>query len=201
MFTGIINSIGNIESRSIDEIQISTDNDLYYGLESGTSISIDGTCLTLRDYKDDFLNFQVSEETFNRTVAKEYKKDVKTNLELPATLTTFLSGHIVQGHVDTTSVVTNIVENDNNLWTYHFKNTDTRYIVDKGSVTINGISLTVVNPDKEEFSVAVINETYQRTNLKYLKTGSIVNIEYDILAKYMERMINDKWNRSYYRKI
>ena len=192
MFTGIINSIGNIESRSVDEIQISTDNDLYHGLESGTSISIDGTCLTLRDYKDDFLNFQVSEETFNRTVAKEYKKDVKTNLELPATLTTFLSGHIVQGHVDTTSVVTNIVENDNNLWTYHFKNTDTRYIVDKGSVTINGISLTVVNPDKEEFSVAVINETYQRTNLKYLKTGSIVNIEYDILAKYMERMINDK---------
>lgn len=192
MFTGIINSIGNIESRNIDEIQISTDNDLYHGLESGTSISIDGTCLTLRDYKDDFLNFQVSEETFNRTVAKEYKKDVKTNLELPATLTTFLSGHIVQGNVDNTSVVTNIVENDNNLWTYHFKNTDTRYIVDKGSVTINGISLTVVNPDKEEFSVAVINETYQRTNLKYLKTGSIVNIEYDILAKYMERMINDK---------
>ena len=182
MFTGIINSIGNIESRNIDEIQISTDNDLYHGLEPGTSISIDGTCLTLRDYKDDFLNFQVSEETFNRTVAKEYKKDVKTNLELPATLTTFLSGHIVQGHVDNTSVVTNIVENDNNLWTYHFKNTDTRYIVDKGSITINGISLTVVNPDKEEFSVAVINETYQRTNLKYLKTGSIVNIEYDILA-------------------
>ena len=192
MFTGIINSIGNIESRSIDEIQISTDNDLYHGLESGTSISVDGTCLTLRDYNNDFLNFQVSEETFSRTVAKEYEKDVKTNLELPATLTTFLSGHIVQGHVDTTSVVTNIVENDNNLWTYHFKNTDTRYIVDKGSVTINGISLTVVNPDKEEFSVAVINETYQRTNLKYLKTGSIVNIEYDILAKYMERMINDK---------
>ena len=147
MFTGIINSIGNIESRNIDEIQISTDNDLYHGLESGTSISIDGTCLTLRDYKDDFLNFQVSEETFNRTVAKEYKKDVKTNLELPATLSTFLSGHIVQGHVDNTSVVTNIVENDNNLWTYHFKNTDTKYIVDKGSITINGISLTVVNPN------------------------------------------------------
>jgi len=118
--------------------------------------------------------------------------DVKTNLELPATLTTFLSGHIVQGHVDNTSVVTNIVENDNNLWTYHFKNTDTRFIVDKGSITINGISLTVVNPNKDEFSVAVINETYQRTNLKYLKIGSIVNIEYDILAKYMERMINDK---------
>ena len=76
MFTGIINSIGNIESRSIDEIQISTDNDLYHGLEPGTSISIDGTCLTLRDYKDDFLNFQVSEETFSRTVAKEYEKDL-----------------------------------------------------------------------------------------------------------------------------
>ena len=192
MFTGIINSIGNIESRNIDEIQISTDNDSYHGLESGTSISIDGTCLTLRDYKDDFLNFQVSEETFDRTVAKDYEKDVKTNLELPATLTTFLSGHIVQGHVDITSVVTNIVEDDNNLWTYHFKNTDTRYIVDKGSITINGISLTVVSPNKDEFSVAVINETYQRTNLKYLKTDSIVNIEYDILAKYMERMINDK---------
>ena len=165
---------------------------MYQNLDSGTSISIDGTCLTLRDYSDNFLNFQVSDETFNRTIAKNYNVGSKTNLELPATLSTFLSGHIVQGHVDTTSEVIKIEENDNNLWTYYFKTTESKFIVDKGSITINGISLTVVDPDSDSFSVAVINETYQRTNLQYLKHGSLVNIEYDILAKYMEKMIHDK---------
>ena len=192
MFTGIINSIGNIENLNDDLIQISTDNNLYQNLDSGTSIGIDGTCLTLRDYENNLLNFQVSGETFNRTIAKEYKTGSKINLELPATMSTFLSGHIVQGHVDTTSEVIKIEENENNLWTYNFKITDSKYIVDKGSITINGISLTVVDPNEESFSVAVISETYQRTNLQYLKNGSLVNIEYDILAKYMEKMINDK---------
>ena len=192
MFTGIINSIGNIENLNDDLIQISTDNNSYQNLDYGTSIGIDGTCLTLRDYENDLLNFQVSGETFDRTIAKGYKTGSKINLELPATMSTFLSGHIVQGHVDTTSEVINIEENENNLWTYYFKITDSKYIVDKGSITINGISLTVVDPNEESFSVAVIGETYQRTNLQYLKNGSLVNIEYDILAKYMEKMINDK---------
>ena len=107
----------------------------------------------------------------------------------------------MQGHVDTTSEVLKIEENENNLWTYYFKNTESKYIVDKGSITINGISLTVVSPDSDSFSVAVISETYERTNLQYLKDGSLVNIEYDILAKYMEQMINDKWHRSNYWKI
>ena len=192
MFTGIINSIGNIKALNDDVIQISTDNNSYQNLDAGTSIAIDGTCLTLRDYENDLLNFQVSDETFNRTIAKGYKTGSKINLELPATMSTFLSGHIVQGHVDTTSEVIKIEENENNLWTYYFKITDSKYIVDKGSITINGISLTVVDPDDGSFSVAVISETYQRTNLQYLKNGSLVNIEYDILAKYMEKMINDK---------
>ncbi len=192
MFTGIINSIGNIEALNDDVIRISTDNNSYQNLDAGTSIAIDGTCLTLRDYENDLLNFQVSDETFNRTIAKGYKTGSKINLELPATMSTFLSGHIVQGHVDTTSEVIKIEENENNLWTYYFKITDSKYIVDKGSITINGISLTVVDPDDGSFSVAVISETYQRTNLQYLKNGSLVNIEYDILAKYMEKMINDK---------
>ena len=171
MFTGIINSIGNIEALNDDVIQISTDNNSYQNLDAGTSIGIDGTCLTLRDYENDLLNFQVSDETFNRTIAKRYKTGSKINLELPATLSSFLSGHIVQGHVDTTSEVMNIEENENDLWTYNFKISDSKYIVDKGSITINGISLTVVDPDDESFSVAVISETYQRTNLQYLKTG------------------------------
>ena len=192
MFTGIINSIGNIEALNDDVIQISTDNNSYQNLDAGTSIAIDGICLTLRDYENDLLNFQVSDETLHRTIAKGYKTGSKINLELPATMSTFLSGHIVQGHVDTTTEVINIEENDNNLWTYYFKISDSKYVVDKGSITINGISLTVVDPNKESFSVAVISETYQRTNLQYLKNGSLVNIEYDILAKYMEKMINDK---------
>ena len=91
MFTGIINSIGNIESINEDVIQISTENDLYQNLDSGTSIGIDGTCLTLRDYSDNFLNFQVSDETFNRTIAKNYNVGSKTNLELPATCLLYTS--------------------------------------------------------------------------------------------------------------
>ena len=126
MFTGIINSIGNIEALNDDVIQISTDNNSYQNLDAGTSIAIDGTCLTLRDYENDLLNFQVSDETFNRTIAKGYKTGSKINLELPATMSTFLSGHIVQGHVDTTSEVINIEENDNNLWTYYFKISDSK---------------------------------------------------------------------------
>ena len=105
---------------------------------------------------------------------------------------TFLSGHIVQGHVDTITTVSSIEEVSDDLWNYYFKNNNYKYLVDKGSITINGVSLTLVNPTDKQFSISIIRETYDRTNFNNLQVGTSVNIEFDIMAKYVERALNDK---------
>ena len=168
MFTGIVKSVGSVKTLEEDHLLISTDDDNFYNLETGTSISIDGCCLTLREYIDKDLLFQISDETISRTsLNKDHCGFV--NMELPLTVNSLLSGHIVQGHVDGVIELDEVTKLDNELWNFHFKYADEKYIVDKGSITINGISLTVVEPDKDKFSVAVIEETYKRTNLKNLK--------------------------------
>ena len=191
MFTGIVKSVGSVKTLEKDHLLISTDDDNFYNLETGTSISIDGCCLTLREYIDKDLLFQISDETISRTsLNKDHCGFV--NMELPLTVNSLLSGHIVQGHVDGVIELDEVTKLDNELWNFHFKYADEKYIVDKGSITINGISLTVVEPDKDKFSVAVIEETYKRTNLKKLKINSSVNVEYDIVIKYLEKLNYDK---------
>ena len=190
MFTGIVKSVGSVKTLEEDHLLISTDDDNFYNLETGTSISIDGCCLTLREYIDKDLLFQISDETISRTsLNKDHCGFV--NMELPLTVNSLLSGHIVQGHVDGVIELDEVTKLDNELWNFHFKYADEKYIVDKGSITINGISLTVVEPDKDKFSVAVIEETYKRTNLKNLKINSSVNVEYDIVIKYLEKLNYD----------
>ena len=191
MFTGIVKSVGSVKTLEEDQLLISTDDDNFYNLETGTSISIDGCCLTLREYINKDLLFQISDETISRTsLNKDHCGFVNT--ELPLTVNSLLSGHIVQGHVDGVIELDEVTKLDNELWNFHFKYADEKYIVDKGSITINGISLTVVEPDKDKFSVAVIEETYKRTNLKHLKINSSVNVEYDIVIKYLEKLNYDK---------
>jgi len=191
MFTGIVKSVGSVKTLEEDHLLISTDDDNFYNLETGTSISIDGCCLTLREYIDKDLLFQISDETISRTsLNKDHCGFV--NMELPLTVNSLLSGHIVQGHVDGVIELDEVTKLDNELWNFHFKYADEKYIVDKGSITINGISLTVVEPDKDKFSVAVIEETYKRTNLKHLKINNSVNVEYDIVIKYLEKLNYDK---------
>lgn len=191
MFTGIVKSVGSVKTLEEDHLLISTDDENFYNLETGTSISIDGCCLTLREYIDKDLLFQISDETISRTsLNKDHCGFV--NMELPLTVNSLLSGHIVQGHVDGVIELDEVTKLDNELWNFHFKYADEKYIVDKGSITINGISLTVVEPDKDKFSVAVIEETYKRTNLKNLKINSSVNVEYDIVIKYLEKLNYDK---------
>ena len=191
MFTGIVKSVGSVKTLEEDHLLISTDDDNFYNLETGTSISIDGCCLTLREYINKDLLFQISDETISRTsLNKDHCGFV--NMELPLTVNSLLSGHIVQGHVDGVIELDDVTKLDNELWNFHFKYADEKYIVDKGSITINGISLTVVEPDKDRFSVAVIEETYKRTNLKHLKINSSVNVEYDIVIKYLEKLNYDK---------
>ena len=191
MFTGIVKSVGSVKTLEEDHLLISTDDDNFYNLETGTSISIDGCCLTLREYINKDLQFQISDETISRTsLNKDHCGFV--NMELPLTVNSLLSGHIVQGHVDGVIELDEVTKLDNELWNFYFKYADEKYIVDKGSITINGISLTVVEPDKDKFSVAVIEETYKRTNLKHLKINSSVNVEYDIVIKYLEKLNYDK---------
>ena len=191
MFTGIVKSVVSVKTLEEDHLLISTDDDNFYNLETGTSISIDGCCLTLREYINKDLLFQISDETISRTsLNKDHCGFV--NMELPLTVNSLLSGHIVQGHVDGVIELDEVTKLDNELWNFHFKYADEKYIVDKGSITINGISLTVVEPDKDKFSVAVIEETYKRTNLKHLKINSSVNVEYDIVIKYLEKLNYDK---------
>lgn len=191
MFTGIVKSIGSIKTLQEDRLLISTDDDTFHNLEYGTSVSIDGCCLTLKEYIDNNLLFQISNETISRTSLNKSHCGF-VNMELPLTVDSLLSGHIVQGHVDKVIVLDHFEKLDNELWNFYFNNADKKYIVDKGSITLNGVSLTVVNPDKDSFSVAVIEETYKRTNLQYLKEGSSINVEYDIVIKYLEKLNYDK---------
>ena len=191
MFTGIINNIGVVTSVSDNLLSINTENKLFKNIDTGTSVSVDGVCLTLTSLEDDNINFQISNESINRSIIKYYKIDSYVNLETPVKANDFLSGHIVQGHIDEVSKVIDITEQENNLWEFKFSSNNSKYLVDKGSVTINGVSLTTNKPNKSEFTIAVIEETYKRTNFQYLEPDTQVNIEYDILSKYVERLIND----------
>ena len=190
MFTGIIESIGTVESLQNDILKIRTVNNKFFNLEFGTSIAIDGCCLTLKDYEQDLLCFQVSDETLSRTSLQDSHCGY-VNMELPLTMDSFLSGHLVQGHVDEVIYLKTIEKLESELWNFTFSNASNKYLVDKGSITINGISLTVVEPDEDTFTVAIIEETFNRTNLKNLSVDDRVNVEYDIVIKYLEKLNYD----------
>tara|TARA_B000000532_G_scaffold113251_1_gene91018 strand:+ start:339 stop:917 length:579 start_codon:yes stop_codon:yes gene_type:complete len=191
MFTGIIKNLGVVKDISENSLTINTEDKEFLNIDLGTSVAVDGVCLTVREIQENKLIFQISNESKNRSIIKGYKDNVSVNLELPTTVKDFLSGHIVQGHVDEISEVLDITEDKKDLWTFEFNSNNSKYLVDKGSVTVNGVSLTVVNPNKHSFKVAVIDETYKRTNFQFLQADSQVNIEYDIISKYVERLIID----------
>ena len=191
MFTGIIKNLGVVKDITDNSLVIKTNDENITNIDMGTSVSVDGVCLTVRYITQDNLEFQISNESKNRSIINGYKTNDIVNLELPTTANDFLSGHIVQGHVDEISEVLHISEDKKGLWTFEFNSNNSKYLVDKGSVSINGVSLTVVIPNKNTFKVAVIEETYKRTNFQYLQHNSQVNIEYDILSKYVERLIID----------
>ena len=191
MFTGIINNIGVVTNVRDNLLSIKTENKLYKNIDTGTSVAVDGVCLTLTSLEGNNINFQISNESINRSIIKNYKIDSYVNLEVPVKANDFLSGHIVQGHVDEVAKVIDVIVEENNVWEFKFSSNNSKYLVDKGSVTINGVSLTTNKPNESEFTITVIEETYKRTNFQYLEPGTQVNIEYDILSKYIERLIND----------
>ena len=158
--------------------------------EIGSSISCSGTCLTLEKYKGNLSKFYISKETLNRTNFKSSNKGDLINLEKSLIYGDRISGHFAQGHVDTTSTIKKI-DFVGKSWFINFKLTKkyNKYLVQKGSITINGISLTISKILKDGFQVVVIPHTLKLTNLMYLKEKDEVNVEFDVLGKYMKNFL------------
>ena len=159
----------------------------------GISIACDGVCLTLISYKKNIFEFYLSDETLGRTKFKNIKTGEIINLELPLKHRQYISGHICQGHVDFVSKVKKIKLVDKSyLIEFYVNNNQKSYLVEKASILINGVSLTISKVTKYGFEVWIIPHTYNLTNISKLKVNSLVNIEIDILSKYVKKYFNEK---------
>ena len=193
MFNGIIKNTGLItriyrkKNNCILEIFSKMQ---FLKKEIGSSISCSGACLTVEKFNKNLLEFYVSKETLKKTIFKSLKKGNVINLEKPLKYGQRISGHFVQGHIDTTSRVKKI-RHLGKSWLINFKlsNRYKKYLVQKGSITINGVSLTIAKILKDGFQIAVIPKTLKLTNLIYLREKSLVNIEIDILSKYIKNYV------------
>ena len=161
--------------------------------DSGVSVACDGVCLTLITVKKKIMEFYLSNETILRSKFKHLKNKDLVNLELPLKYGQKISGHICQGHVDTVGKILNIKKIDKSyLFDFQINSKEKKNIIEKASICINGISLTISKITKKGFQVWVIPHTYKLTNLSKLKKGSLVNIEIDILSKYVKNFFNAK---------
>ncbi len=187
MFTGIINHLGHFKEYSLGKKVLSIDAPtIAPKLETGESLAINGVCLSLIKKEKSILSFNISEETYRQTNLGSLRIRDMLNLELPVTLSTPLSGHLVTGHVDTTGKILKIVSSGKGKrFTFSFPEKLRPYFVPKGSVCINGISLTIADISRLSFDVELIPITLKNSNLGVLKRGSTVNIESDIIGKYV----------------
>lgn len=187
MFTGIITNQGKVTET--DENQLSVESGLAKDLNIGDSISVNGICLTVVKASDSIFSVDFISETKSKTNIDSLEVGSDVNLELPATPISLLSGHIVQGHIDTTAEVREIIKEANQkTFILELKDNLSKYMVNKGSVSINGVSLTIIKVRDKEFSVGVIPHTYKTTTFSKLEVGNTVNVEVDVLAKYVEKL-------------
>ncbi len=191
MFTGIVEETGEVlavdESEDGRRVRVGT---TFEGLHEGQSVSVSGACLTVEKVGDGWFSLFLSAETVDRTYLGTLEPGDEVNLERALPADSRLDGHFVQGHVDAAGDVLGI-ERVGEDWRYDFSVPDAheRYVVEKGSVAIDGISLTVADCDEESFSVAIIPETYELTTLSEKAVGDPVHIEVDIVAKYVESLV------------
>ena len=191
MFTGIIETVGEINqlTQQGENLHLEIKSTLAQELKIDQSVSHNGACLTVVEIKDDAYVVTAIKETLDKTNLKTLTKGSLVNLERAMKIGDRLDGHIVQGHVDGIAICKNI-EEENGSWIYNFeyKNSDFN-TVEKGSITVNGVSLTVVNSKKGGFNVAIIPYTFENTNFKMIKEGSAVNLEFDIIGKYIKNLM------------
>ena len=191
MFTGIIEDLGtitNLETEK-DNLHITVKSNITPELKIDQSVAHNGVCLTVISINNDEYVVTAIKETLDKTNIGALKVGDIANLERAMRLGDRLDGHIVQGHVDQTAVCLEVTE-ENGSWTYTFSYDASlsNVTIEKGSITVNGVSLTVVNSKEHMFSVAIIPYTYEHTTFKTLKKGSRVNLEFDVIGKYVKRL-------------
>lgn len=196
MFTGIVSHIAKIEKithgkNSDSFLTISLDkNSIKKKLKIGSSIACNGICLTLISQEiikqKICFDFSASSETFNKTTLKDFQKNDFINVEFSLKIGDELGGHLVLGHVDDTAKIIDISNNkDSWIFVFELKEYFKKFIVKKGSITVNGVSLTVNNINKNSFDVNIINHTFNYTTFKYLQKNQLINLEIDVIARYV----------------
>lgn len=190
MFTGIIEQIGVVKSiqKESDNIHFTLEAPFTSELKIDQSVAHNGCCLTVVEISGNEYVVTAIQETLNKTNLGSWNVGTKVNLERCMQMNGRLDGHIVQGHVDTTGTCI-AIEDQNGSWKYTFRYESADLTVEKGSITINGTSLTVVDSKTNEFSVCIIPYTYEHTNFHTLVVGSTVNLEFDIIGKYVAKMM------------
>ena len=196
MFNGIIYNQGfvsKIKKRSKGINLFIKSNLKISKKDIGLSIACDGVCLTLISYKSKIMEFYLSKETISRSKFRFLKDSDKINLELPLKYGTKISGHICQGHVDTVAKISNIKKIDKSyLFDFEIPKKERNNLIEKASICVNGISLTISKVTKRGFQIWIIPHTYKETNLSMLNKSDLVNIEIDILSKYVRNYFHDK---------
>ena len=191
MFTGIIETLGTIQEikKENTNIHIKINSSITNELKIDQSVAHNGICLTVVAIEDSFYTVTAIDETIKKTNLAHWKAGDNVNLERAMKLGDRLDGHIVQGHVDQTGTCI-AAEKTNGSWLYTFEYDEklNNITIEKGSITVNGVSLTVVNSKKNQFSVAIIPYTYENTNFKNFKIGTKVNLEFDVIGKYISRL-------------
>ena len=191
MFTGIIEDLGTIEKLVGEDsnLHITISSNITKELKIDQSVAHNGVCLTVVDINNQSYTVTAIKETLGKTNLGLLSENDTVNIERAMKLGDRLDGHIVQGHVDQTAKCTDIKE-ENGSWSYTFEYDPilNNITIEKGSITINGVSLTVVNSKKHHFSVAIIPYTYNNTTFKNLKIDDVVNLEFDVIGKYVKRL-------------
>ena len=192
MFTGLIQSLGHVEREvsSDDGVRLTVSSPLAHDLREGDSIAVNGVCLTVTEANGDSFTAEVMNETRSRTSLADARPGATVNLELPLRAADRLGGHMVQGHVDAVGTVASVTD-DGFARRVQIEASDEvlRYVVPKGSIAVDGVSLTVAGCDERSFTVSLIPETLARTNLGAAEPGTQVNLEVDVLAKYVEKAV------------
>lgn len=195
MFTGIIETLGTIQEikKENSNVHITMNSSITSDLKIDQSVAHNGICLTIVAIKDTCYTVTAIDETRKKTNLSDWQVGDSVNLERAMKLGDRLDGHIVQGHVDQTGTCI-IAEETNGSWLYTFEYDETlqNITIEKGSVTVNGVSLTVVDSKKNQFSVAIIPYTYEHTNFKSFNVGTKINLEFDVIGKYVSRLYSNR---------
>lgn len=199
MFTGIVEEVGKVQNikKNVKSFVLTIEgNKIFEDINIGDSISVNGVCLTVTTFTNNAFTVDVMNETISRSSLRQLKNGSHVNLERAMPANGRFGGHIVSGHIDGTGKIIKIEKDDNAIWyTIAVKDNLMKYIVEKGSIAIDGISLTIAKVTEDNFSVSIIPHTAQETILSHRSVGDIVNIENDVIGKYVEKLITYEKNK------